>query len=174
MNISLSDKRMQEIKDIFTQYLESQYQRKTQERYRILEEIYLNEGHLTAEEIFQLLISKNFRVSKSTVYNTLEVLVSSGLVRKHQFGNHLTVFEKSVGSRQHDHLVCLDCHKLTEFCDPRIQLIQNMVGNVLHFDIHKHELLLYGHCTREHCANRQQLEQLETEKANADDVQTPV
>lgn len=154
MDQPLLKKRLLEIKDIFTQYLESQQQRKTQERYKILEEIYVSDKHLTVDDLYQLLIEKKFRVSKSTVYNTLDLLVTSGLVRKHQFGNHLTVYEKSIGSRQHDHLVCLDCHKLTEFCDPRVQLIQNMVGNVLHFDIHQHDLLLYGHCIQENCPHR--------------------
>jgi Fur family ferric uptake transcriptional regulator len=76
------------------------------------------------------------------------------LVRKHQFGNNQAQFEKSYGYKQHDHLICLDCHKVIEFCDPRIQQIQNTVADVLQFNIMHHSLMLYGNCVNKNCEHK--------------------
>ena len=98
--------------------------------------------------------NKRYRVSRATVYNTLDVLVDCDLVTKHQFGKNLAQFEKSYGNKQHDHLICTDCHKVMEFCDPRIQSIQNMVGEMLNFSVMHHSLIFYGNCNKENCQNR--------------------
>jgi Fur family ferric uptake transcriptional regulator len=92
--------------------------------------------------------NKKYRVSRATVYNTLELLVSCDLVTKHQFGKNMAQFEKSYGYKQHDHIICLDCGKVVEFCDPRIEQIQSMMGDILKFEIKHHSLNLYGNCTR--------------------------
>jgi Fur family ferric uptake transcriptional regulator len=57
-------------------------------------------------------------------------------------------FEKSYGFKQHDHIICLDCGQVVEFCDPRVQQIQSMMGEILKFNIQHHSLNLYGNCTR--------------------------
>ncbi len=57
-------------------------------------------------------------------------------------------FEKSYGYKQHDHIICIDCGKVVEFCDPRIQQIQSMMGELLKFEITHHSLNLYGPCTK--------------------------
>jgi Fur family ferric uptake transcriptional regulator len=92
--------------------------------------------------------NKKYRVSRATVYNTLELLVSCDLVTKHQFGKNMAQFEKSYGYKQHDHIICIDCGKVVEFCDPRIQQIQSMMGDILKFDIKHHSLNLYGNCIK--------------------------
>lgn len=146
----------QEVKDIFTAYLESRQLRKTSERYAILEEVYEADGHFDVESLFMTMKGKDYRVSRATVYNTLDLLVDCDLVRKHQFGNNIAQYEKSFGYRQHDHLICTDCHKVMEFCDPRIQNIQKTVGDLLGFDVLHHSLILYGTCTKENCENKKQ------------------
>ena len=92
--------------------------------------------------------NKKYRVSRATVYNTLELLLSCDLVTKHQFGKNMAQFEKSYGYKQHDHIICLDCGKVVEFCDPRVHQIQSMMGDLLKFNIQHHSLNLYGNCTR--------------------------
>ena len=77
------------------------------------------------------------------------------LVVRHQFGEHGAKYEPSFRYWQHDHLICLDCQKVLEFCDPRIQRIQDMVAEIYHFEIKRHALNLYGHCQRDNCAHRQ-------------------
>jgi Fur family ferric uptake transcriptional regulator len=90
---------------------------------------------------------KNYRVSRATLYNTMDLLLACNLVRKHQFGKNLAQFEKSHEFKQHDHLICTECGKVTEFCDPRLQNIKSTVGEILDFDVMHHSLNLYGVCS---------------------------
>ena len=143
-----------EVSTIFKAYLENQKLRKTTERYAILEEIYSMDGHFDVESLYVSMKNKRYRVSRATVYNTLDLLTQCNLVTKHQFGQNQAQYEKSYGSRQHDHLICLDCNKVVEFCDPRIQNIQNTVEELMQFEVAHHSLTLYAHCKKVNCENK--------------------
>lgn len=144
---------LNDVRQIFSDYLEKHQQRKTQERFILLEEIYNRNDHFDAETLFNDLKKKKFNVSRATVYNTLDLLIACDLIKKHQFGNQQTQYEKAYHYRQHDHLICDDCNQVLEFCDPRIEQIQNKIGELLRFRISNHSLILHGRCERENCPN---------------------
>ncbi len=143
---------MVKIEKIFEQYLKDNNFRRTQERFTILREIYSRTDHFDTEELYIFMKNQDYRVSRATVYNTLELLVNCNLIKKHQFGKNLALYERSYGFKQHDHVICTKCGKVVEFCDPRVQQIKTMVGEMMNFQIDDHALNLYGVCAD--CQNK--------------------
>ena len=124
-------------------------------RLKILE-IFQNSSvrHLSAEDVYKLLLTENLDVGLATVYRVLTQFEQAGLLSRHHFESGKAVFELNQGTH-HDHLVCLDCGLVEEFFDEEIERRQNSIAEQRGFTLAEHALALYGNCTKDTCPHRQ-------------------
>ena len=149
MKKEVNNQSIEVIKDVLRQYLKDKGLRNTPERYTILEEIYNYDEHFNVDDLYLLMLQRKYHISKATIYNTIEVFLDAGLIRKHQFGEGST-YEKSYFDKQHDHLVLYksgsnkEIEEIIEFCDPRIQAIKDSIENIFNVKINSHTLYFFG------------------------------
>ncbi len=111
------------------------------------------EEHLTAEDVYKLLIDCGSDIGLATVYRVLTQFEGAGLVKRHHFEGGQSVFELNRGAH-HDHIVCLDCGHVEEFVDEMIEKRQHAIAGEKGFELDEHALILYAKCRRDDCPNR--------------------
>jgi Fur family ferric uptake transcriptional regulator len=109
--------------------------------------------HLSAEDVYKLLLSENLDVGLATVYRVLTQFEQAGLLSRNHFESGKAVFELNEGSH-HDHLVCLDCGLVEEFFDEEIEKRQQRIAEERGFKLSEHALALYGTCMKQNCPHR--------------------
>jgi Fur family ferric uptake transcriptional regulator len=140
------------VKQKFTEYLTANKCRKTPERYAILDLIYTEPGHFDMDSLYEAMTNKkHFRVSRATLYNTMQLLLECKLVLKHQFGQNLSCYERAYNNDFHHHLICTVCNKIKEYKDLELKtVIQNK--KIKQFTPSRYSLYIYGICNT--CARK--------------------
>ena len=123
-------------------------------RLKILE-VFQNttQRHMTAEDVFKVLLAEGSDVGLATVYRVLMQFEQAGILSRNHFETGKAVFELNEG-KHHDHLVCLDCGRVEEFFDAEIEKRQKSIASTRGFELQDHALSLYAYCTKKNCAHR--------------------
>ena len=109
--------------------------------------------HLSAEDVYRLLMNEGIDVGLATVYRVLTQFEQAGMLERHHFESGKAVFELNEG-HHHDHLVCLQCGRVEEFYDAEIEKRQTRVARDRGFAIREHSLYLYADCLKADCPHR--------------------
>ncbi|MCG8428510.1 MAG: ferric iron uptake transcriptional regulator [Chromatiales bacterium] len=109
------------------------------------------EKHLSAEDVYRLLLDNGAEIGLATVYRVLTQFEAAGLVERHHFEGGSSVYELNKGEH-HDHIVCVICGKVVEFVDQTIEKRQRQIATQKGFELADHSLTLYGRCTDPDCS----------------------
>ncbi len=112
-----------------------------------------SERHLSAEDIYKILITSGEDVGLATVYRVLTQFEQAGLLIRHHFESGKAVFELNQGGH-HDHIVCMQCGRVEEFCDEEIEKRQHAAAEKRGFKVHDHSLYIYADCTKTPCPHK--------------------
>jgi Fur family ferric uptake transcriptional regulator len=139
----------QAARDVLASYLKSGgKQRITPERYAVLDAVLEIQGHFDAESLYYRLKANGVKVSKATVYNTLDILQGCGLVSKYRFAENTSRYEKAFGRPHHHHLICLQCGDIIEFVNEKFDKIQEDVCIDKNFSAQSSTLQIFGTCSK--------------------------
>lgn len=132
--------------DAFRRYLADHNLPATQQRLAVAEVVFFAGDHVSAEDVEGRLARKGDAVGTATVYRTLDLLVRSGLVREHDFGEGFKRYEPSPAGQAHEHCICSACGKVMEFSNDRLERMIALLAEEVAFRPHHHRLEIYGLC----------------------------
>ncbi|MBZ0160019.1 Fur family transcriptional regulator [Candidatus Methylomirabilis sp.] len=130
----------------FKQYLSRAGLKATRQRELIARAFFTTTTHVSAEGLYRRVGGRYPRIGLVTVYRTLKLLKNAGLAHERQFGDGRALFEHASSERHHDHIICTECGRITEFANIEIEALQEQVVRRLGFSIQYHKLELYGLC----------------------------
>jgi len=145
---------LEELEERFKAFLYAGKGKVTNERLALLRTLYLNDGHFSVDQLLDLIQVEGLKVSRATIYRTLDLLVQSGLVRKLSLEGQETRYESALNIGHHDHIVCVDCHRIIEFFNPELERIQDEILAEYRLAPVKHIHQLYGACTVANCPHK--------------------
>lgn len=142
----------QRLLESFRRHLRNRNLPVTQQRLAVAEAIFFSGAHLSAEDILKQVKGRGVAVGTATVYRTLDLLVKSGLVKEHDFGDGFRRYEPGTdgsggtASPQHEHCICSACGAVTEFSNDRLERMIALLAEEVEFRPHHHRLEIYGLC----------------------------
>jgi Fur family ferric uptake transcriptional regulator len=132
--------------EIFRKYLERRGLKLTTERRALFDEVFARHEHVEADELLVRLRAKHKKISRATIYRTLELLADSGIVGKLRIGEAGYRYERLRAGDHHDHLICKECGRVVEFYEPRIEQLQDVVCERYGFILLDHSHQMRGIC----------------------------
>jgi Fur family ferric uptake transcriptional regulator len=132
--------------DRFRRYLREHRQPVTRQRDLVAQILFRSEDHPSVEGIRRLLKERGEHVGTATVYRTLELLVESGLVRAHDFGEGFKRYEPMPAQAHHEHLICERCGRVLEFQNESLERMLPIIADEHRFQHLRHRLEIYGVC----------------------------
>ncbi|TGL75524.1 transcriptional repressor [Leptospira jelokensis] len=131
----------------FEEYLKENGLKITNQRLLVAQKIFSSHNHFTAEGLLDELKDNKDRISKATIYRILAIMVEAGLLEEHDFGKDYKYYEHIIGHEHHDHIICMQCGRIVEFIDERIEELQNKAARENGFTITGHSLNIFGNCS---------------------------
>ena len=133
-------------RDIVRKYLERRGLKLTTERQAVFDQLFARHEHVEADEILVRLRARGKKISRATIYRTLELLVDSGIVGRVRIGEIGYRYERLRAGEHHDHLICNECGRVIEFFEPRIEGLQDEVCDRYGFLPISHSHQMRGIC----------------------------
>ena len=131
---------------IFEKYLRAQGLKLTSARLDVLNLVFADHSHFTADELHDRCRRQGLRVSKATLYRTLAILLDCKLLAAHDFGQDAKYYEHIFGHRHHDHMYCECCRRIFEFRSESIEELQDKAALEAGFHSQRHSLTIFGVC----------------------------
>jgi Fur family ferric uptake transcriptional regulator len=132
--------------EILREFLKQVKNRITPERFEVMDSALDYEGHFGADDLYIIMKNNKSRVSRATVYKTLEILVQCDLLSKRNFGDNMTRYESSFKRQSHDHLICMDCGRIVEFSNTLFEKIPQQLCSELGFQFSTYSFNIFARC----------------------------
>ncbi len=134
------------IRNTFADYLKRKGYRNTQERYFVLDSVLSIDKHFNADELYLYLLQRGDKVSRATIYSTLDLLTKCNILVKHRFQGDSAHFELAGRMPNHDHMMCNECGRIVEFREKEIEDICDAVSKKHGLKMMKHSLQIFAVC----------------------------
>jgi len=138
--------RNKQAENILTEFLKKGQNRITPERFEVMDSALEYNGHFGADDLYVIMKNKKSRVSRATVYKTLELLVQCDLLSKRNFGDNMTRYESSFKKQSHDHLICMDCGRIVEFTNSSLEKVPQELSKNLGFKFESYSFNIFARC----------------------------
>jgi len=138
--------RHKQASEILREFLKKGENRITPERFEVMDSALEYDGHFGADDLYVIMKNNKSRVSRATVYKTLELLVQCNLLSKRNFGDNMTRYESSFKRQSHDHLICMDCGRIVEFTNSSLENIPKDLTQTLGFNFENYSFNIFARC----------------------------
>ncbi len=142
----MNDLRDRHYRDILNAYMAKRGLRTTKQREHIVDVFFSQPDHVSIEELLARVREVDPAIGYATVYRTLKLLTECGVAHERKFGDGLTRYELADGEAHHDHLICVECQRIVEFEEPRVEALQDEIAKKHGFVVRSHKHELYGLC----------------------------